>query len=106
MKKYLLGIHVQIWRPRQGVGATAADYADYKFYSSTHSSYKDRHITYGLGAGPLVFDPNYCSKLVWQSFWFGTSGKNVVTGTPFFILPSSLPTFFTSEYTPYKVGSY
>ncbi|RND72503.1 hypothetical protein FAM18129_00540 [Lacticaseibacillus paracasei] len=98
--------HVQIWRPRQGIGATAADYADYKFYSSTHSSNKDRHITYGLGAGPLVFDPNYCSKLVWQSFWFGTGNKNVVTGTPFFILPGSLPTFFTSGYTPYKVGSY
>ena len=96
----------EIWRPRQGVGSSAANYADYKFWSSTHGLKKNRHITYGLGAGPRTTDPNYCSKMVWQSFWFGTGSKNVATGTPAFITPNALPTYFYKSYAPYKVGSY
>lgn len=96
----------QIWRPRQGIGTEAATYADYKFWSSTHSLKKNRHITYGLGAGPKVTNPNYCSKMVWQAFYFGTGSKKVAKGTSFFITPSSLPNSLTDAYKAYKVGRY
>lgn len=96
----------QIWRPRKGIGKEAATFADYKFWSSSHAFKKNRHITYRLTAGPTVPNPNYCSKMVWQSFWFGTGSKKVATGTSFFIAPSDLPNYFYAAYKPYKVGRY
>lgn len=62
--------------------------------------------TYGLGAGPKVTNPNYCSKMVWQAFYFGTGSKKVAKGTSFFITPSSLPNSLTDAYKAYKVGRY
>ncbi|MFC6200310.1 hypothetical protein ACFP1L_00200 [Lactiplantibacillus nangangensis] len=97
---------IEIWRPRNGIGSSAATYADATFWSSTHGTKKNRHITYGIVAGPRTTNPNYCSKMVWQSFWFGTGNKNVATGTPAFITPKALPTYFYKSYAPYKVGRY
>lgn len=54
---------IQVWRlPNQDMAKKCADYADFKFWSSTHSYTKNRHITYRLTSGTLTFDPNYCSK--------------------------------------------
>ncbi|WP_412989542.1 hypothetical protein ACLJJ6_00590 [Pediococcus siamensis] len=58
----------------------------------------------GILSGKI--NPSYCSKMVWQAFWFGTGNKKVATGTPAFITPKSLPNYFYKAYAPYKVGSY
>ncbi|CUL10274.1 hypothetical protein E1Z16_12750 [Listeria monocytogenes] len=101
---------IQVWRlPNQDMAKKCADYADFKFWSSTHSYTKNRHITYRLTSGTLTFDPNYCSKMVFQSYYFGSGSASVLqgfTGGLSSIAPKALPNLFTAAYKPYKVGTY
>ncbi|EAF5666464.1 hypothetical protein ACKTFP_000434 [Listeria innocua] len=101
---------IQLWRmPNQAMAKQCADYADAKFWSSTHSYTKNRHITYRLTSGTLTTDPNYCSKMVFQSFYFGSGSANVIQGFSAAltsILPNALPNLFTNNFKPYKVGTY
>ena len=54
---------IQIWRPKdKAMREKVANYADYRFWSSTHSLTKNRHINYQIIQGTSGFNPNYCSR--------------------------------------------
>lgn len=100
---------VQLWRPRGNASSLAADYADATFWNSNHAYQKNRHISYAFNSGTLTLNPNYCSKMVWQAYWYGTGDLPVIadysvslTG----ILPNALVNTFNSDYQPYLVGRY
>ncbi|WP_296227270.1 hypothetical protein [uncultured Lactobacillus sp.] len=101
---------IQIWRPKdKAMREKVANYADYRFWSSTHSLTKNRHINYQIIQGTSGFNPNYCSRMVWQAFYHGSGNKNVIqtsTAGLTYIFPGALVNTFTSKYRPYKVGTY
>ncbi|WP_219645360.1 hypothetical protein [Enterococcus gallinarum] len=101
---------IQIWRvPNKTMANKCGTYADKTFWNSSGGYKKNRKIDYLLRSGTLSTNPNYCSKLVFQAYWYGSGNAPVVQGYASglaFIAPSALPNLFTSSYKPYKVGSY
>ncbi|KRL14400.1 hypothetical protein [Schleiferilactobacillus perolens] len=100
---------IQLWRPRNGTGEKAANYADSTFWNSNHGYTKNRYIDYRITSGTLTTNPNYCSKMVWQSFWYGTGSANVIGSWSVgvtFIAPGAIINTFESNYAPYLVGKY
>ncbi|WP_332380208.1 DUF536 domain-containing protein [Lactococcus cremoris] len=52
-------------------------------------------------------NPNYCSKLVWQAYYFGSGNLPVMYGiSDSVVAPTGLPALFTPAYAPYQVGRY
>lgn len=105
-KKKMITKYIELWRPSRNIAGKVADYADYTFWSSTHGFEKNRYINYLINANIYWTNPNYCSKLVWQSFWYGTGSLPVMKGklARSFIPPYGLPSSFNASYSPYKVG--
>lgn len=101
---------VQLWRvPNNGMANKCANYADATFWNSNHKYQKNKKIKYLLSGQTLTKNPNYCSKLVFQSFYYGSGHATViqpVMATLTFVSPSALPNVFVSKYTPKKVGTY
>lgn len=97
---------IQIWRPRnRKMRMRVARYADWRFWSSHHKTRKNRHITYKITMNINSISPNYCSKLVWQAFKYG-SGKYhaLISKHGPWILPNGLISKFRHSYKPYKIG--
>ncbi len=71
--------------------------------------FSSRHISYRLTSATTTKDPNYCSKLVFQSFYYGSGSAEVIepafAGLNF-VSPAALPNTFKGKYVPYKVGTY
>lgn len=64
---------------------------------------------YQIIQGTSGFNPNYCSRMVWQAFYHGPGNKNVIqtsTAGLTYIFPGALVNTFTPKYRPYKVGTY
>jgi hypothetical protein len=101
---------IQIWRlPNKAMANKGASYADKTFWNSSGGYKKNRHIDYLLRTGTLNINPNYCSKMVFQAYWYGSGSASVVQSYASglaFISPGALPNLFTKAYKPYKVGSY
>ncbi|MBY0755437.1 hypothetical protein K5V21_08200 [Clostridium sardiniense] len=101
---------IQIWRiPDRNMANKCANYADRTFWNSTGGYRKNIHIDYRITSKLTTKNPSYCSKLVFQSYYWGSGSApvikpNMVNLTS--ILPNALPNVFTGKYAPYKVGTY
>ncbi|AMD28911.1 hypothetical protein JT90_15525 [Listeria monocytogenes] len=110
IKKPTINYWIQLWRvPQSSIANKAASYADKTYWNSNHKYEKNKHITYNLRSGTLTRNPNYCSKMVYQAYYYGTGNANVIetatTGMTF-VSPAAIPNTFTGKYAPKKVGTY
>ncbi|SJZ54686.1 hypothetical protein SAMN02745116_00680 [Pilibacter termitis] len=100
----------QIWRLRDTkMAQKCADYADRTFWNSKGSYPKDRHIEYKLTSGILKTNPSYCSKMVYDAFYYGSGTAPLMTGWSTdmpFVLPAELPYVFDGAYKIDKIGTY
>ncbi|CBW86729.1 Putative unknown protein [Listeria ivanovii subsp. ivanovii PAM 55] len=101
---------IQLWRiPDKSTANKCANYADATFWNSGHGYKKNRHITYRLTDATTTRNPNYCSKLVFQSFYYGSGNATVIQPSMAglsFVSSAALPNLFTGKYMPYKVGTF
>lgn len=101
---------IQIWRvPDRNMANKCANYADRTFWNSTGGYPKNRYIDYRITSRLTTKNPNYCSKLVFQSYYWGSGSEVVIQPNMVnlsWILPNALPNVFTGKYAPYKVGTY
>lgn len=82
---------------KSNVNQKAADWA--------RINYKDKAYTYQINTKWGDKNPTYCSKIVWQAYYFGTGNLPVMKspGRAFIVAPYSLPNYFNSAYAPTKV---
>lgn len=101
---------IQLWRvPNKSIANKAASYADKIFWNSNHKYEKNKKIDYRVTTYTSTKNPNYCSKLVFQAYYYGTGNANVIQPQLIgliFVSPSALPNTFTSKYAPKKIGTY
>ncbi|MBC6316515.1 hypothetical protein [Listeria grandensis] len=92
----------------QSLAKTVATYADKNYYSSKGAAVKDRHIDYKITSALKSTDPNYCSKLVYQAYYFGTGSLPVMmpVALPTILPPTNLLGMFQNRYLPQFVGRY
>ncbi|MDG4976924.1 hypothetical protein [Lactococcus lactis] len=112
-KRQWITEHIKEWTSVYRINDTnlarqVARYADTHFYSTSGSATKNIHIDYLLNSHIKQFNPNYCSKLVWQAYFYGTGTLPVIRaiGDWAVIFPTNLPTAFTWDYTPHSIGRY
>lgn len=86
-----------------------ATWADWRYWSSSHSLKKNRHVTYTMKT-KLKDDYShaYCSKLVWQALYYGSGSKKVVyphasTGI---VAPYLLRSKIRPAYAPSNMGTF
>jgi hypothetical protein len=85
----------------------AGHYAYTHFYSTNADiNNKNVHLTYGINDHLYEKSPTYCSKLVYQAFYFGTGSYNVVGVQHGFLSPYSIPATFNLNYALYKINEY
>lgn len=85
-----------------------ARYVDTNYFSSKGTATKDIHIDYKIDSLLKNKNPNYCSKLVYQAFYYGTGDLPVMKPTiPWGVIPpANLPTTFSNSYKPTYIGRY
>ncbi|MEK3913493.1 hypothetical protein NSU08_19895 [Paenibacillus sp. FSL H7-0331] len=98
MNRHGAGETIQVYKYKNASGENAAAWAKYN-YSYAKS--------YGIEFAKLsVMDPNYCSKFLWQAFFYGEgydmTGKSLNPSTTTIIYPSS----FTGSVYFYYQGSF
>lgn len=100
---------IQIWRvPNKNMAEKVANYADRHYWSTTGSYTKNINLKYLIRPDLYSINPNYCSKLVYNAYWYGSGNSPVMRTYPNFsiVYPSDLPNTFQSGYAPYHVGTY
>lgn len=55
-----------------------ANYADRTFWNSTGGYHKNIHIDYRITSRLTTKNPNYCSKLVFQSYYWGSGSASFI----------------------------
>ncbi|GIO38109.1 hypothetical protein RW092_13295 [Paenibacillus sp. 3LSP] len=94
MNRHGSGETIVVYRPRDGMGVGAARWANYNYYNVT-----DYSIDPLAKLGTI--SPNYCSKFVWQAFYYGEGvdlmGVNNTPDLRGFVTPSNI------AYSPYVV---
>ncbi|MGH1842336.1 hypothetical protein ABE867_16855 [Enterococcus gallinarum] len=85
-----------------------ARYVDTNYFSSKGTATRDIHIDYKIDSLLKNKNPNYCSKLVYQAFYYGTGDLPVMKPTiPWGVIPpANLPTTFSNSYKPTYIGRY
>ncbi|PAF35566.1 hypothetical protein CHH58_16040 [Terribacillus saccharophilus] len=80
------------------VASAAAKWARANYFDS------NRNPGYQINTSLYSKSPTYCSKIVWQAFYYGTGAKKVMK-TPLerMVHPYVLPNLFYSNYKPYVV---
>lgn len=101
---------IQLWRvPNKSVANKVASYADKTFWNSSHAYKKNKHIKYKVSTATMNKNPNYCSKMVFQSYYYGSGSINAIEPAMAgldWISPSMIPRTFTAKYYPKKIGTY
>lgn len=106
LSKYSNG-WIKVYRLKNSsIASKVAKYADRHYYSSTGSAKKNIHIAYGLTRRLYKFSPSYCSKLVYDAYWFGSGSARVLNGASGYVLPFTLLDYFWHDYRPSKVHTY
>lgn len=111
-KRQWITEHIKEWTSvyrirNTGLARQVAQYADTHYYSTTGSITKNIHIDYRITTDIKGVNPNYCSKLVWQAYYYGTGDLPVMYGIGSgVVVPTGLPALFTQAYAPYQVGRY
>ncbi len=92
------GETIKVYRPRNGMGVNAAKWATYNY-----SYVKEYLIQIASTLGSI--SPNYCSKFVWQAFYFGEGtdilNKNLNANTLGFVTPGNIT---DSPYLSYQIS--
>lgn len=90
---------ISVYRvPNSSVAWNAGNWA-----TNYYSSYRGR-VQYSINTDKYSKDKMYCSKLVWQAYWFGTGSAPVLRSPSFAIIhPYGLTTQFNSAYKPYRI---
>lgn len=100
---------IQIYRvPDKKIAEQVANYADKHYWNSKGGYQKNINLKYLIRADLYSINPNYCSKLVYNAFWYGSGSSPVMKSYQNYslIYPSGLIGTFNSSYKPYKVGTY
>ncbi|KSU21914.1 C40 family peptidase [Lactococcus lactis] len=112
-KRQWITNHIKEWTSVYRISNTnlarqVARYADTHFYNTYGGATKNIHLDYQLNSHIKQFNPNYCSKLVWQAYFYGSGNLPVIRaiGDRAVVPPTNLPTSFTWNYTPHSIGRY
>lgn len=98
---------IKVYRLKDSALASrVARYADTHYYSTTGSATKNIHIPYGLTQHLYQFSPSYCSKLVYNAYYYGSGSAPVVYERTGYVLPYGLIDTFTGNYYPTLVHQY
>ncbi|WP_163651902.1 YiiX/YebB-like N1pC/P60 family cysteine hydrolase [Listeria sp. PSOL-1] len=95
------GKYVKVYRLKdQDMAKRVARYADRNYYSTTGSATKNIQLDYGIDYHLYQKSPSYCSKLVYQAYYFGSGAAKVVYPKNGFVAPYFLIGTFTANYKP------
>ncbi|KIN30881.1 hypothetical protein [Bacillus subtilis] len=98
---------IKVYRLKDSsMAAKVARYADRNFYSSNGSSTKNIHIAYKIDRHLYQKSPSYCSKLVYDAYYYGSGSASVVRAQHGYVMPYDLPGVFTAKYRPSMVHQY
>ncbi|MGC4379343.1 hypothetical protein WD019_20875, partial [Fictibacillus sp. Mic-4] len=89
------------------VANAAADWADRHYYSSTGSATQNIFPSYGINLYTKDTDPTYCSKIVYQAYYYGSSNLPFMVPVAASIIgPYGLIDHFEPKYQPKLVKVY
>ncbi|WP_369878239.1 hypothetical protein JNUCC21_14455 [Bacillus sp. JNUCC-21] len=99
---------IKVYRLKNSsLAAQVGKYADRHYWSTTGSSKKNIHIPYKLTPHLYSVSPSYCSKLVYDAYWFGSGSASVLVKRSGYVMPFNLiNNDFTSKYRPSLVHRY
>lgn len=98
---------IKVYRLKNSsMAAKVAKYADRNYYSSNGTSKKNIHIEYKIDHHLFRKSPSYCSKLVYDAYYFGSGSAKVVAVTSGYVMPYDLIPLFTTGYRPSLVHRY
>lgn len=101
------GKWIKVYRlDNQTLARQVASYADTHYYSTTGSSTQNVFLDYGLTPHLYSFNPTYCSKLVFDAYYYGSGSKPVMKAPSGYVLPYGLISEFTSAYKQTLVHTY
>ena len=85
-----------------------ARFADTHYYCTYGGATKNIHLDYCIDWRIRLKNPNYCSKLVWQAYYYGSGSLPVMreVSSTALIAPTALPNSFDRRYAPFFVGRY
>jgi len=84
----------------------AARWADRNYYSSTGSATQNIKPTYKITHELYSKNPTYCSKIVFQAYWYGTGSAPVMKAASGFMPPYALIECFNTAYKPRLAKTY
>ncbi|MED3033525.1 hypothetical protein CBR56_16265 [Bacillus thuringiensis] len=89
------------------VAGNAASWADRTYYSSSGSATQDRFPSYGVTLNTKGTDPTYCSKIVYQAYYYGSGNLPFMVPTSTTIIgPYGLLDSFADNYRPSLVKTF
>lgn len=92
---------VKVYRMKNSyLAAGAAIWADRNYYSTTGGSVQNITPKYEITPHLYSTDPTYCSKIVFQAYWYGTGSEPVMKSMSGFVAPYGLLDCFNSNYVP------
>jgi len=107
VKEYVAKGWVRVYRMKdQSLAKSAARWADFNYYSTTGSTIQNIRPTYNINSDLYTTNPTYCSKIVFQAYWFGTGSAPVMKSTKGFVTPYGLIDRFNDAYKPSLVKTY
>lgn len=101
------GRWIKVYRVKdQTLARQVASYADRNFYSSTGSATRNIKLDYNLSPHLYSKNPTYCSKLVFQAYYYGSGSKPVMKSPSGYVLPYGLVDTFNDSYKPSLVKQF
>lgn len=98
---------IKVYRIKDSkLAAKVASYADTHYYSSKGTAKKDIHIAYALTPHLYSKSPSYCSKLVYDAYYYGSGSLKVIKPYSGYVFPYEIHRQFYSNYKPSKVHTY
>jgi hypothetical protein len=80
--------YVKVYRiKKKSLASKVGSYAYHRFWAGKYSSGKHVHIKYELTIRLYSLSPSYCSKLVFQAYYYCSGKEKVVVPTRGFITP-------------------
>ncbi|MCD2207267.1 hypothetical protein [Listeria booriae] len=95
------GKWVKVYRMNnQTIAKQVAKYADRNYFSTTGSAVKNIKIPYKITADLFSKTPSYCSKLVYQAYYYGSGSLPVLIKTYGIVTPYNIIGYFHLNYRP------
>ncbi|MCM3224234.1 hypothetical protein [Terribacillus saccharophilus] len=107
LSKYKSKGWIKVYRIKDSkLAAQVARYADTHYWSTKGAATKNIHIAYKITPHLYTKSPSYCSKLVFDAYWYGTGSKKVMGASKGFVPPYGLISQFNPGWGPSKVHTY